>query len=432
MRVRLGAIVDRVRSSFFFVPTLYVASGVLLAEFGVAFDEAIGAIDLPLRLSSTVASARLVLSVVAGATISFAGIAFSVSLLIISMTSSQYSPRVVHGLFRDPYNKRAIGIVVGTFAYCLAVIRLVRGPLEEGGTPVIPSLSVGLAVVFGLVAILSIVAFINHSAHSMDISRILHRITAETIAMSKKVWTDEPESQPTEPGAVPSEEGFVVTLGANGWIQQLDLDGLVGLASDGGTIRVDTYVGRYAIEGSPLCTLWPDPENPESTTRRARAAVEIGESRTMQQDVTYGLRQLVDIALKALSPGINDPTTAQDAIFHIGSTVEALLERRPRRISGEGEEGTKVITPHEVSHDRILSLAFDEIRLAAVGQPAVSIYLLEVIHQIMSVRIQRPVGNTTQMLRHQADLVLAGVKAEGFLDADRERVEQTHLRLFGA
>ena len=98
--------------------------------------------ELPLGLTSTVDSARAVLSTIAGATITFAGIAFSVSLLIIQLASSQYSPRVVHTLFRDPFNRRVMGLVVGTFTYCVIVLRSVRSPLEQGGQPIIPNLSV--------------------------------------------------------------------------------------------------------------------------------------------------------------------------------------------------------------------------------------------------------------------------------------------------
>ena len=136
--------------------------------------------ELPLGLTSTVDSARAVLSTIAGATITFAGIAFSVSLLIIQLASSQYSPRVVHTLFRDPFNRRVMGLVVGTFTYCVIVLRSVRSPFEQGGEPVIPNLSVAVAVVLGIATILAIVAFINHSAHSMDVSEILERCPARS------------------------------------------------------------------------------------------------------------------------------------------------------------------------------------------------------------------------------------------------------------
>ncbi len=427
MRVQIESILDTIRSSFFFVPMLFVVGGVLLGELGVTLDERITTdADLPFRLTATVDSARLVLSVVAGATITFAGIAFSVSLLIISLTSSQYSPRAVSGVFRDPFNKRVIGIVVGTFAYCLVVIRSVRGPLEEGGTPVVPSLSAGLAVLFGLVAILSIVAFINHSAHTMNISTILHRITGEGVAQLRSRWTEDPS--PEAAAEIPAGAGFQLPAGEAGWVQQLDEDTLLGLVQPGGILRVETGVGRYVTSGSPLGTLWPFPEDPDAVATRARQAADIGRDRTTQQDVSYSIRQLADIALRALSPGINDPTTAQDAIFHMAPILEEMLHRHPpARVTTE--EGRTIVNPHRIDHAAMVALAFDEIRLAAAGQPSVARYLLAVLHRLSTVAADD--DHLSRILRRQADLVLEGTRTSDLLDADRDLVEAAYAERFG-
>ncbi len=124
MRLRLSSLAERLRASLFFVPLIAVVGAVALGLIGVALDGRLDrrAATLPLGLTSTVDSARVRLSTIAGATITFAGIAFSVSLLLIQQASSQYSPRVVHTLFRDPFNKRVMALVVGTFTYCLVVL----------------------------------------------------------------------------------------------------------------------------------------------------------------------------------------------------------------------------------------------------------------------------------------------------------------------
>ncbi len=190
---------DRLRSSLFFVPMLCVIGGVILGELMLGVDALVTGIDP--RLTATVDSARTVLTTVAGATLTFAGIAFSVSLLLISLASSQYSPRVVHGMFRDPFNKRVMGLVIGTFTYCLVVLRAVRGALEGAGDAVVPSVSILLAVALGIASILGIVAFINHAAHSMDVSNILRRVTEEVLAQADSAWPEpEPESVPTSMG----------------------------------------------------------------------------------------------------------------------------------------------------------------------------------------------------------------------------------------
>lgn len=257
-------------------------------------DDRLGerATDLPLVLTSTVESARSVLSVIAQATVTVAGIAFSVSLLVIQQAASQYSPRVVHTLFRDPFNRRVVGLVLGTFTYCLMVLRAVRGPGEDGGDVVIPNLSVALAVVLGISAILAIVAFIDHNAHAMEVSQILGRVSRQTVRQVDEVrggGDGELREHPEVP-ELPEARGRSVALPVSGWIQQVDHRALARLAPPGGIVRMDVAVGRYAIEGTSLCTVWPDVVSDEEAATCAASAVQVGEVRTMQEDLGYGVR----------------------------------------------------------------------------------------------------------------------------------------------
>jgi uncharacterized membrane protein len=369
---------DRIRSSLFYVPLLFSGLGALLGQGALLLDAR--APGVPDRLASTVDSARSVLSVIASATLTFAGIAFSVSLLLISAASSQYSPRVVRGLFRDPFNKRVMGVVIGTFIYCLVVMRAVRGPLEEAGTPVIPSISVLLAVVLGMTAILSIVAFINHSAHSMEVSTMLHRVTEdalEAVHGNELTGWDE-DAEPT----LPDEPGQRIVFAQQGWVQGVQHDALLRALPAEATVALHTTAGRYAIIGSTLCTVWCD-DGEGVDGDQVRRSVTIGPSRTMQQDTSFGIRQLADVALKALSPGINDPTTAQDALFHMASVVRPLLLQPPGGRVRTGDDGRVLIALEASTPDELVGLAFDEVRLAAVGQPTVLIYLLEILRVLV-------------------------------------------------
>ncbi|MEO7369723.1 MAG: DUF2254 domain-containing protein, partial [Ilumatobacteraceae bacterium] len=327
MRLRLSTLVERLRSSLFFIPMIAVFVAGAAGFISLAVDRHVdsGSANLPIGFTSTVESARTLLGVIAGATISFAGVAFSVSLLIIQLASSQYSPRVVHTLFRDPFNKRVMALVVGTFTYCVVVLRSVRSALDPGGDPVIPNLSVAVAVVLGVATILAIVAFINHSAHSMDVSEILERIRRETTDLIRADWSpaDPDRDDLPVPATADAASSTVIRLERSGWVQLIDTDRLLECLPDGATATVETYAGRYAIEGTPLCTVSPAIGSSalDDVERAVLATVSLGATRTMQQDVSYGLRQLVDVAVKALSPGINDPTTAQDAIFHIAAVL---------------------------------------------------------------------------------------------------------------
>lgn len=437
MLVRASALAERLRSSLFFVPMGFVVLALALAVVGLEVDTWLTESDasLPSGLTSTVDSARAVLTTVAGATITVAGIAFSISLLLIQQASSQYSPRVIHGFFRDPFNKRVMGVVVGTFTYCLVVLRSVRGPLEQDGSPVIPNLSVAVAVALGVVSILSIIAFISHSAHAMDVSKILQDVTDGAIERAEKLWpepdTDDPTEASTHVDADPAPgAGLRIDLAESGWIQQIDFEGLAAAAGPGSVVHLDVAVGRYAVPGTPLGTVVPAPDDEEHMIDRARRSLVVGDSRTAQQDVGYGVRQLADVALKALSPGVNDPTTAQDALFHLGGVVRELLRRDPPPERRSVGDDCVIVVREELSHEDVVALAFDEIRLAAVGMPTVCIYLLEVLALLAESLRDRP-ASVVDPLRTQAELVRAGASAADLLPHDRRRIEDAYDSRFG-
>lgn len=424
---------ERWRESLFVVPMLFVVVGIVLGQLGIALDREIGtgASTLPLGLTSTVASARAVLSTVAGATITVAGIAFSVSLLTIQLASSQYSPRVVSGLFRDPFNKRVIGVVVGTFAYCLVVLRSVRTAIEQQGDAVVPNASVAFAVLLGIASILAIIAFINHNAHAMDISQILDGVTRDSIKAVRRnssADTLQPAETP-RPDTVPRGDGLQVRSDRDGWVQLLDEEQLIEVVPEGGTVRLDTAVGRYVMQGAPLCTLWPVPPEADDSVDRARASVQVGETRTLRQDASYGLRQLVDVSLKALSPGVNDPTTAQDAIFHVAAVLGALLAcDPPMRDFRHGAR--RLVRAQEPDHDDYVALAYDEIRLAAARHPAVAIYLLESMALLERSLEPPPDPEISTLLHRHARLVMEAVQRAELAPHDVDRVRRIYERHF--
>ncbi|CAN5549798.1 DUF2254 domain-containing protein [soil metagenome] len=434
MRIAFSALRDRLRGSFFFVPMLFVIGGAILGQISLELDARLtkSAVELPFILESTVDNARAVLSTVATATITFAGIAFSTSRLVIQLASSQFSPRVVHGLFRDPFNKRVMGIVVGTFAYCLVVLKSVRDALDGSGEAVVPNLSVALALLLGITAILATVAFINHSAHSMDVSELLHGVAENSLQSIEQNWpgTDEPSAGTFEDP--PAVEGFRIYFQQNGWIQYVDNAALLAIPVPGGVVRLETAVGRYAVAGTPLATVWPvpEPDDRPQVEEAGRSAVYVGVNRTMQQDAGYGVRQLVDVGLRALSPGVNDPTTAQDAIFHMTGVLQQMLDRDcPARALG-GSEGRRLLRPEAPDHEATVHLAFDELRLAARDQPTVGVYLLEALHLLIESRRSVTVP-AVDPLREQARLVLEGSEAADLLTRDRDRVRAAYESRFG-
>ena len=421
--------------SLFFVPMLGVLIGLVGASVTIWIDSQLDlrSGDVPLGVISTVNSARAVLTTVAGATISFAAIAFSISLLIIQQASSQFSPRVVHTLFRDPFNKRVMGLVMGTFTYCLVVLRSVRASTEVGGDAVIPNLSVALAVVLGILTIISIVAFLDHSAHSMDVSQILDRVEREAIGHARHAWSVAESDTPTpESTEAPDHPAHIVRFDRAGWVQQIDTDALLECLPDETTAWVHAYPGRYAIRGAPLCALSGVPEHIEATDHAILEAVSTGNTRTMQQDISFGLRQMADVGLKALSPGINDPTTAQDSIFHSAAVLAELLRRDPPPREHSDERDRRVVLVEQPGGDDLVRLAFGELRRAAATQPTVCIYLLEALHLLREGLDASGLPSRTAVLVEEARLVVAGCEAADVLPADLADVRRAYDKRFAA
>ena len=193
-------------------------------------------------------------------------------------------------------------------------------------------------------------------------------------------------------------------------------------------MRLETAAGRYAVRGTPLCTIWPTPVDPDEVGRRARAGIQTGDTRTLQQDLGYGLRQLADVGLRALSPGTNDPTTAQDAIFHLVAVLHTMFEHDPPGDTTT-EDGRTLLVPHAPDAAALLDLAFSELRRSAGPHPQVSLYLLEALDLLRSgVDPAHPVVHHIE--KHAAAVRDQSRLAE-LTEADRDLVEAAHRHRFG-
>jgi uncharacterized membrane protein len=422
---RLRAMIEKLRTSFFFLPAVAVVVAFVAARFlvGVEAGDWVG--------RSTVDSARSVLATTAAATITFASVTFSVSLLIMQQGSNQFSPRVIHGLVRDPFNRRVIALVVATFTYCLVSLQRVRGPLADGGEEVVPELAVTVGLLLGVLSVLAVVAAINHTSRKMDVSVILGGIVEQATTHATEATTDDhiriasAADSPT-PGSQPVT---IVSFDTDGWIQQIDRRGLLAAIAPGSTIRLDTDAGRYAIRSTPICTIWPavPRHRLDEVTAVIRGLVRVGPTRTMTDDPGYGIRQLVDVALRALSPGVNDPTTAQDAIFHLGTVLVDRLTSPPAPTAYCDGHGRYLLTPHALTDGDLAELAIAELRRSAADQPAVAVYLLQMIRLVIDAVTTSGHADRVHVLVDQAHLVvdtgLAG-------DIDRRHLQRTYDGLF--
>jgi uncharacterized membrane protein len=192
---------------------------------------------------------------------------------------------------------------------------------------------------------------------------------------------------------------------------------------------LETTIGRFVFVDTPLCTVWPAPEDHSDIERKVRATLRVGKSRSVQQDPSYGLRQLADVALKALSPGVNDPTTAQEAIFHTAALLRRVFEEDPPP-SALRRDNKLLLLPQRVGIEALVDLAYDEVRRAAADHPAVCVYLIESMAMLLRSLPEAAETRATPLLRAHALRVVEASERSGLLPVDLMPVRRSFERHF--
>ncbi|SNX96978.1 Uncharacterized membrane protein [Geodermatophilus sabuli] len=420
--MRLAAAAYRFRESLFLLPALIVLGGIGLAEAAGAVDRAMGReAGIPLTLTMHSSTATWLLSTVAGAMITTAGVVFSLTVVSLQLASSQFSPRVMRSFIRDRLSQVVIGLLIATFVYCVLILRQVDA--ETAGPA--PRVSVTLAVLLTVVTVLLIVAHLDHLAHGLQVGEVVRSITGEgeevLAAALRASRTERPAGART-----PHEGGPVLTVPAprDGWVTQAPGDRMLAALPAGTTVRLETRPGAYIHEGEPLVTLWPVPTEPDAVVRRLSATVLIADTRTMQYDVDFALRQLVDIGLRALSSAINDPTTAVEVTLRVGSLLRRLLVADAPVEAVAGPAGRLLLRPWQLSPEEYVGHGFDQLRQAAPAQPQVAAALLRVLRMLIAHVEAAGRPEHVPALRRQIELLLDALRAApGLHLADLARLE---------
>lgn len=322
-----------VRSSLWFLPTLIVLGAILLALALVEIDTILERDQLqgwPRLFGLGAKGSRGMLEVIASSMITVAGVVFSITIVALSLASNQYSSRVLRNFMNDRTNQTVLGIFVGIFAYCLVVLRTIRGG-DEGAF--VPSLAVLAALALALVGSGYLIFFIHPIAASIQASQILAAIREETQrAIDSLFPQDLGEENEEAPSSIPQPERdswFPLLARKTGYIQEGIADSLLAFARDyHAVLRMERGIGEFVIEGAPLGSLSRAREDSEAASRRLHDCFILNRQRTIDQDVGFGLRQLVDVALKALSPSSNDTTTAVMCVKHLTALLVCLGTRR--------------------------------------------------------------------------------------------------------
>ncbi|MDX1657282.1 MAG: DUF2254 domain-containing protein [Nitriliruptorales bacterium] len=420
LSLRLAGLYERFRGSLFYVPAAYIVLAAVGAFVTSRFDRefARDLPDIPILLPTTVESARSILSTIAGATITVAGVMFSLTVIAVQLASSQFSPRVLRGLLRDRFSQHTIGITVAVFTYCLLVL---AGTRQAGGSEQpFQNVSVTIAVAVSIVAVLAIVAFLDHSARSMQVGEVIRNVAEETHSALRDRYPEpaEDDDEPEIPDDPDRPPDVVVRVVDEGWVQLIDATAVLETLPPGAQAHIRARPGAYLLRGEALIDVWGEVDDDRGLAKELRSAIALGGERTMQQDVAFGIRQLVDIGLRALSPGINDPTTAIEVLFRLGGiTRELALRELPPRVL-HGDEGRTVLRGDLLEFDDLVRYAFRQIREVAVSQPGVIKVLMRVLGQVADELRRHGLEGRVEPLHREARLALEALEAHGHIGED--------------
>ncbi|MGY2066123.1 DUF2254 domain-containing protein [Blastococcus sp. SYSU DS0619] len=353
--------------------TLAVVVGVLLPVLDEALSTADEGSPLAFVFGGGPAAARDLLAAIAGSLISVTGVTFSLTVVALQLGSSQYSPRLLQTFVTDPVVQGTLAQLTGTFVYALTVLRTVRtAEATLDGASFVPRLSITLAFVFALGSVAALVVFLGHLARMLRVETMLRNVHDEAVATIARTDQDPDDTPPDLPGG----PGTPVEARASGFVVAVDERRLVAAARDRDLVLVlRPRMGDSVVAGTPLAHVWPrgggPVRDPDELAGEVTDAVSLSYERTPEEDAAYSVRKIVDIAGRALSPGINDPTTAVHALSHLSALLGDLLPRHSPSLVCRDGDGVARLVVHRWTAQELLRLGLEETLEYSSGQPAV-------------------------------------------------------------
>ncbi len=353
--------------------------------------------------------AQVILGCVAASMMTVVSIVFAILLMTLTLASMQFSPRIIVSFSQDRVTQQTLGIFLGTFTYCLAALPAARSVPH----PVEPVLTVLGAMLLALACVGWLLFFIHHITQAISVNHIVDRIAQETEAVIDQTMPQPLRENrlPTPPLPAASGREAPVLSPASGYVRFIDSRQLVALAkSYGVTIHVVRRVGHFVPEGVPLLTVTRGDKLTPARIYDLHAAFDLGPTRTLQQDVEFGILQIVDIALKAISPAVNDPSTGITCVDQLSRILIRFASREPPEDLLYDPPGIVRVSIPWLGFERLVDSAFEQIRLYAKSDVAVSLRMLRALgdiaatvsdpefHRVLVERGQRIIAGCSEML----------------------------------
>ncbi|QKJ18213.1 DUF2254 domain-containing protein [Microbacterium hominis] len=426
MRRRFAVLSEAVASRLWPVPLVAIIAAVIL---GIALPVLDRALDpsIPdglsrLLFSGGVDAARAVLSAIAGSLITAASLTFSLTVVALQLASSQASPRLLRMFSADPMVHATLALFLGTFSFSLTVLRTVEDATDQAAA-FVPRIALTTASLLTLASVVLLVFFLAHLARELRVEtmmRDVHREASQTI----RLLADDRPGRPVAAPATPSD-ARLVRAPSSGFLTGVDRHALMETAvAHDVVVRELRPVGANIVEGAPLAQWWPAAGAASADAERAGIDARILDAfsaayeRTPSQDIGFGLRQLGDVAAKALSPGVNDPTTAVHALGHITALLGDLAEIDEPPAAWGDDDGRPRLIPAGDTFDDLVEVGLQQVRRYGAGDADVAERLLRAVDDL-GWRLHRP--GQRAVLTAQLHRIEASIARADYDDTERER-----------
>jgi uncharacterized membrane protein len=419
---------ELLRTNLWMVPVVEVVAAVVLFVITHLLDLAVyhHSLTLPgwLEFGSADAS-REILTSLAAAVITVVGVVFSITMVTLTLASTQFGPRMLRNFIRDRGTQYTLGTFVATFVY--ATLALVSIGPNRGARTFVPYVSISTAVALVTVSMGVLIYFIHHIATLIQLPHVIASIAGD---LSGAIEEQSARGSGLEAGPSVAElrlrlaeSGGPVPSPASGYLQYIRQESLVRMAvARGAVIQLHRRPGQFLIQDHPVATVWP-PDVAPAVAKELRSAHITGPTRTLAQDLSFAVDQLVEIAIRALSPAVNDTFTALTCIDWLGDSLcRITVSWTPLHVLRDSFGYVRVITA-EVSYASLVERAFEKIRQASRGMPAVMIRQLEAIDKILSHATE---PEQRALLLAQADMIMRACAETVPEPADRADVTRAY------
>lgn len=393
LRQRWGVLQDRWRTRLWPLPSLAVVAavglGVGLPRLDARMSDAFLDKVVPYLFGGGPEAARSVLSAVAASLITVTSLTFSLTVVTLQLASSQYSPRILRTFVRDRFVHLALALLLGTFTYSLMVLRTVHTPTGDEDA-FVPHVSVTVAYLLAIASVVVLVFFLAHLARQIRAELILLEVHSDTTETLRRVLDRYPVGEARTAPAVPATGVTTVCAQSSGFLTSVDERTLLSAAVHAGAVvQVDRFPGDSIVAGTPVAAVWPVVEGTDlagealaDLTAKVGKAVCTGFERTAAEDIAFGLRQLVDVAIRALSPAVNDPTTAVHALNHASALLCEVVghDLGPRLLrDDEGRVRVVLSGPDAAS---LLDLVMTQTRHYGAADPDMLVRLFGLLREV--------------------------------------------------